>query len=332
MNVAKVFAACGRYLRDTLVRVNDPELGTLSGWPHFYNEDEYGRRRPTAIGTAYGYKLSMIIGERCHELDQAALTDTLWKLRGEDGGWAARTGIGIGRPEVTALVLGALATGGCRRGGFAEAARAFEDDLALGLDLAGMGYTYVVCSVIRGMVRLNPGSPLLPELRKALLTGAIKDGGLTCWSDRMSAHRRDPQPSMPHTAMAIVALARVGQMIGDDPNTRTARDEATRWLASRRDLGNLTDQIRREVVGEKSRMDSLTVHHFTAGWLARALLLTTPEEFPAADELLGDAIRTIWRNYRDGYWVWEMGYRPLWMAYQSACVLRDYALRTSVPL
>jgi hypothetical protein len=334
MNAAKVFLACGRTLQKSLVKFTDPERGPLSGWPHFYNE-EGDRRRPTAIGTAYGFKLSMVIGERCHELDQAALTETLWKLRREDGGWAARTGVGIGRPEVSALVLGALATGGCRRAAFAEAVSVFEDGLTPAKDPVGMEHTYVVCSVIRGMVRIDPRSPLLPELRAALLAGAIRDrvnGNLTCWSDRMLPHRKDLTPSMPHTAQAIVALARVGQLIGDDEQTRAALNEATRWLISRRDLSNKTEQIRRQVVGEDYRADGLMVRHFTAAWVARALLLAPPAEFPTADGLLTDAIHGIWGNYRDGYWEWEMGERPVWMTYQSACVLRDFALRTSTPL
>jgi hypothetical protein len=334
MNVAKAFAACGRTLRDSLVTVDDLERGPLSGWPHFYDEDE-DHRRPTAIGTAYGFKLSMVIGERCHDLDQAALMETMWKLRREDGGWAARTGVGIGRPEVSALVLGALATAGCRRPGLAEAATEFELGLVPSQDPVAMERTYIVCSVIRGLVRINPHSALLPRLRSALLAGAIKDQAqenLTCWSDRMPAHRgQDLTPSTPHTAQAVVALARVGQMIGDDQPTRAAVDGATRWLISRRDLGDQTEQIRRFVADDR-QWDPLTVRHFTAAWVARALLLAPPVESPGADALLTDAIRGIWGNYRDGYWEWEGRERPLWMAYQSACVLRDFALRTTAPL
>lgn len=334
MNVARAFTACGRVLRESLVTVDDPERGPLSGWPHFYNEAE-DHRRPTAIGTAYGFKLSMVIGERCHEIDQTALMETMWKLRRQDGGWAARTGVGIGRPEVSALVLGALSTAGCRRVGLAEAAREFERGLGPGRDPVAMERTYIVCSVIRGLVRVSPSSALLPRLRSALLAGAITDPAnenLMCWSDRMSAHRnQDLPPSTPHTAQAIVALARVGQMIGDDQQTRTALAGATRWLVSRRDLGDQTEQIRR-FVADDHPWDTLTLRHFTAAWVARALLLAPLAEFSGADALLTDAIRGIWGNYRDGYWEWEGRERPLWMSYQSACVLRDFALRTSTPL
>jgi hypothetical protein len=120
-------------------------------------------------------------------------------------------------------------------------------------------------------------------------------------------------------------------MIGDDQQTRTALAGATRWLVSRRDLGDQTEQIRR-FVADDHPWDTLTLRHFTAAWVARALLLAPLAEFSGADALLTDAIRGIWGNYRDGYWEWEGRERPLWMSYQSACVLRDFALRTSTPL
>jgi hypothetical protein len=334
MNVAKAFAACGRTLQDTLVKVNDKHLGPLTGWPHFFNEDK-AHRKPTAIGTAYGFKLSMTLGEQYHELDQAALRATLWKLRRPDGGWAARTGTGMRRPEVTALVIGALATGGCRTDELTAAANLFEDGLSHTDDPVAMERTYVVSSMIRGLVRTNPRSARLPELRTALLAGAIKDPAhenLPCWPERMSADRnQDLSPSTPHTAQAIIALARAGHMLGDDPQTRTTINQALRWLLSRRALDNQTEQIRR-FVEDNAPWDTLTVRHFTAAWVARALLLPPPAEIPGIDSFLTDAIRRVWGNYRDGYWEWDGRERPLWMAYQGVCVLHDFALRTSAPM
>jgi hypothetical protein len=331
MNVAEVFATCGSKLQDSLVEVNNAELGALIGWPHFFNEPE-AHRQPTAIGTAYGLKLAAVLGEQCHGLDQTALKETLWRLRRADGGWAARTGIGISRPEVTALVAGALAMGGCRTSQLAAAGQKFEECLLPGGDQVIMERTYVMSSVIRGLIRTNPQSPRLAGLRAALLNGAIKDpahGNLLCWSDRMLPDRnQDRPPSMPHTAQAIVALIRLGRVLNDDARSHAALDDALRWMASHRDLNGQTEQIRR-FVADNQPWDTLTVRHFTAAWVARALLLAPPSEISETDTLLIDAIHRVWGDYREGYWEWNHRERPVWMAYQGACALRDFALRTS---
>lgn len=329
-NVAEVFAACGRNLQDTLVKVSDPEKGDLIGWPHFFNEPE-AHRKPTAIGTAYGLKLAAVLGEQCHGLDQSALVETLWRLRLPDGGWAARTGQGISRPEVSALVAGTLAMGGCRTNQVAAAGKKFEDSLAPGSDAAITERTYVMSSVIRGLLRTDPRSERIAELRAALVNGAIKDPAhenLRCWSDRMVTYRnQNLPPSLPHTAQAIVALIRVGHVLHDDSQSRAALSDALRWIAAQSDLADQTEQIRR-FVADNQPWDTLTVRHFTAAWVARALLLA-PSDPPGAETLLIEAVRRVWDDYREGYWEWNRSERPVWMAYQATCVLRDFALRTS---
>src|SRR5262249_21378839 len=152
----------------SVVEFNDPTLGPLTGWSHFRHES-LSRTRPTAIATAYGLKLALTIDEKDGRLSRSALAETLWKLRREDGGWSARTQGPIGRPEVTALVLGALSSAGYDQDRLAEAGAGFEDSLSGENDPVGMVTTYVVSAAIRSLVLARPSSPRLPELRAILL-------------------------------------------------------------------------------------------------------------------------------------------------------------------
>lgn len=153
--------ACLRKLRDSVVEVADPGLGLLVGWPHFFNEPPE-HRRPTAIGTAYGLKLALVVGGQDNRPDRSRLAETLWKLRRPDGGWAARTGTGIGRPEVSALVLGALSSTGFDPDRLAEAGRTLEAEMSPDLDPAALRRTYLVGALVRGLIRSLPRSPQLP--------------------------------------------------------------------------------------------------------------------------------------------------------------------------
>ena len=74
-------------------------------------------------------------------------------------------------------------------------------------------------------------------------------------------------------------------------------------------------------MGEGRQWNPLTVRHFTAAWVARALLLASAIDLPEAGILLIEAVRRVWQTHRDGYWEWNDNERPVWMAYQAVCVL-----------
>jgi Trypsin-like peptidase domain len=324
-NALTVSQACGRMLRETLVRVHDPDLGTLTGWPHFFNEPPE-HRRPTAIGTAYGLKLALLLGDRDSGIDRSALAATLWRLRRKDGGWAARTGSGFSRPEVSALVLGALAACGFDPDKLADAGEAFEQALPPAVDPALVDRTYLLSAVMRGLARAFPHSPTLARLRETLLTGAIHDGDLLCWPQQLHADDgRRQTPSAASTAQAIIALVRADQVLGQDTRSKSALDQAVQWLVARKVLANDHEQIRR-FVADGQPWELGAVRHFTAAWVARALL-AAPGDSQDTEALLEDAARRVWRSYREGCWEWDNGERPLWMAYQGAYVVRDFAMR-----
>jgi hypothetical protein len=327
-NVLAMSRECSAALRESLVIFEDDKLGKLTGWAHFFQET-HGRPRPTAIGTAYGLKLALALGEKDGRLSLADLAETLWKLQ-RDGGWGARSSRGISRPEVGALIVGALASAGADAGRLAEATGRIKDRLTHDADPDGMERTYVVSAAMRGLLRAAPRSTELVRLRGILLEGTMQDpdhDNLLCWGSRLSPEGSRPQlPSVAHTAMAVVSLTRTDQIFGTTGASRSALDQALRWLVSRHLLENQIEQIRR--VEEN---DSMTVAHFTAAWVARALLTVPAADIPGADALLYEAVQKVWGSYSEGFWEWEDRDRPLWMAYQGACVMRDYAMRSWAP-
>lgn len=326
-----LLVSCGKVMRETVVEFEDPLLGPLTGWSHFFHESQHGTR-PTAIGTAYGLKLVLSIDEKESSLDRSALAHTLWKLRKADGGWAARTQGGVGRPEVTALVVGALSSVGFDQDSLAEAVTAFEDSLSVEKDPVGMTSTYVVSAAMRGLVRAKPTSPKLPELRATLLAGAIQDAGhdnLLCWSGQFYPERGQAlRPSVAHTAQAVVALARAATVLGEDGPSRSALRQATQWLVSHPTLENDVEHIRRQVSDE--HWELLAIRHFTSAWQARAILASGPSNLPEASSVLRGAVQRVWQAQVEGIWEWEDLGRPIWMTYQGICLLRDLALRDCV--
>jgi hypothetical protein len=316
---------CFQTLLDTLVSFDDPVLGRLTGWPHFLHEARAGDR-PTAFGTAYGLKLTLALGSQDGRLDRASLADTLWKLRRSDGGWASRTQGDVGRPEVTGIILGALAAAGSDYARLTEAAAVFESMLAPRTDPTAISSTFVVASVIRELVRIRPSSPRIAELRAILLDGTIQAptrDNLVCWSARLDKGRSQA-PSPAHTALAVVALARARQVCGDDNQSRLAVAQAVRWLTLSRNLENQTEQIRRVVTPD--RREPLTVNLFTAAWIARALMAADASDGTEAGSLLDEAIKKIIGMQRNGIWEWADGSQPIWMSYQGISTLQAFAL------
>jgi hypothetical protein len=335
-NLLALSQECLRTLVEKAVQVPDPNGGELTGWAHFFDESSDGLR-PTAISTAYGLKIALTINAPDGLLDRSRLTDTLWKLRLRDGGWAARTGREQSRPETTALVLGALASAGSDPRHLADAGDAFEKALSRQADPVARRLVYTICAEIRGLVRALPKSSRLGELKADLLDGAISDASnrdLMCWASQLSSSATRDQrliPSAVHTAMAIVALSRANLALGTDDRTASVLEQAAVWLCQHPDLANRSEEIRRPVVGD-SHLDLLSVQHFTAAWVARALLSVQSIGVPESEALLFNAVRQVWLAQRGGIWNWEENGRPVWMTYQGLCVLRDYAMLQGLEL
>jgi hypothetical protein len=336
VNILTIGGGTADALRASLIRVEDRELGTLTGWPHFFGEEAAGAR-PTALSTAYGLKSVLLLGEHDGRIELASLSDTLWRLRLRDGGWSARTQSDVSRPEVSAVVLGALAASGCDLGRLAEAADAFERTIGVDGDPMVRDRVFMLCSAIRCLIRVRPSSPHVAELCGGLLSGAVADPrhhDLICWCDQLAKPGRPALavsvPSVPHTAHAVVTLARASRVLGVDAAAEAAIEQAVRWLAEVRDLGERTEQIRRFATPRHA--ESLTYRHFTAAWVAKALLSANAVGAPIDETLLDRAISVVCDSQQHGVWEWSDRQRPVWMTYQGIEVLRERAMLSWSPL
>ncbi|WP_369274171.1 hypothetical protein AB5J55_33410 [Streptomyces sp. R11] len=346
----KVFASAYGTLVDQVSVVADPERGRLTGWPHSLGENTPSR--PTPVGTAYGLHIMLDLGVPDGGLSTGDLVDTLWRLRLPDGGWSARSQGSEARPEVTALVLGALARAGTSADRLAAEVDRCTGAFTRRLDRAGLESTHVVTTVLRGLLRAAPRSEVLPALREVLADGAISDSRrdhLRCWGYRLQPPYGRPSPL--HTAQAVVALDRAARVLGEDTDARaararTAREDGVRWLLSCPDaphdtcpdLENLHEEVRRPRTDDPSRHEVLNVRHFTASWLVRALLSPGALEIARADGLedewrvrLDGAVAAVWAGQTDGIWSWGRGgstelRRPMWMTYQGLSALRAHAV------
>ncbi|WP_202456380.1 hypothetical protein, partial [Streptomyces sp. SID337] len=208
-------AATYATLVDRLTVFDDPLVGRLTGWSHALDEQPEPVR-PTATGTAYGLHIVLELGVPDGRLRASDLVETLWRLRLPEGGWSARSQGAVGRPEVTALVLGALARAGADGRLLAAEAEHCTERFTRELEPAGAELTHVVTTVLRGLLRAAPGSPALPVLRDALVDGAVTDPARDhrrCWGSRLTPPRgRTVAPSAVHTAQAVVALDRAARV------------------------------------------------------------------------------------------------------------------------
>jgi len=343
----QLFAAAHGTLAERVSVVDDPSRGRLTGWSHSLGESS--PPRPTSVGTAYGLHIMLDFGVPDGRLHTGDLVDTLWRLRLPDGGWSARSQGAEARPEVTALVLGALARAGTSGERLAEEVGRCTAGFTRELDRAGRESTHVVTTVLRGLLRAAPDSAVLPVLREALADGAISDprrDHLRCWS-----YRLDPPYGMPsalHTAQAVVALDRASRVLEEPEGAgvRSAREDGVRWLlactgASHQrcpDLRNLREEVRRPRTDDPSRHEVLNVRHFTASWVVRALMTPGARAVAAQDgleeawrERLDGAAAAVWAGQTDG--IWSMGRhenselrQPMWMTYQGLSALRAHAV------
>lgn len=311
----------------SLASREEPE-GELLGWHHFLNGDR--DERPTAIGTAYGLRTMLALDLPDPRFEQHRIVETLWRLQLPGGGWAARTQAEQWRPEVTAWVLLALVQASAGGDGVTHVTDRLLGGFGPTTDPVGAQRTHVVATVLGALARLAPRDPSLDRLRDLIIAGRIRDPdtGLLCWGDRLGsvgdAHRI--APSMPHTARATISLIRSGRQ---SRSVASVIEEGLEWLVARGDLTNQTEQIRRMLPG--NRRESLVVKHFTAAWVARAIILAKLDRDAEREALLEAAVEGVCRQQSDGIWEWENRERPIWMAYQGITALRLHAMESARP-
>ncbi|MEU9118285.1 hypothetical protein AB0C96_00185 [Streptomyces sp. NPDC048506] len=338
-------------LRRGLAVIEVPGRGPLTGWPHSLAESD-PPVHPTAFGTAYGLHLLLDIAPYDGRIRAGEVAETLWRLRLPGGGWAARSQGSGARPEVTAIVLGALARAGADPRLLEAEIHSCETLLDPDHDVSGLANTYVVTNVLRGLLRAAPGSRSLGGLREVLVNGATADparGHHRCWGAALATGRGNPAPSAAHTARAVVALDRAARVLGEDARQRAVREEGLRWLLAgatapggfgASDLDNCQEEVRRPVREDPLHQELLSVRHFSAAWVVRALMTDGARQLaaesvglPAWEGQLAAAVARVWGMQQGGVWRWDdgpMGH-PVWMAYQGLSVLRRYALLVHRP-
>jgi len=352
----KAFASAYDALAAKIVVIDDPVRGRLVGWPHAFQEPE-PLAHPTALATAYGLHTVLDLGVPDGRLHTGDLMDTLWRLRLPGGGWSAQTQGAMARPEITAVVLGALARAGTSQERLADEVARCEASLTDELDGTGRALTHVITTVMRGLLRAAPEASTLPELRSILVDGALTDPQRRqrrCWGHRLSPPPRATRPTRPsplHTAQAVVALDRTARVLGEGPVERSAREDGVRWLLacpatahdSCADLANVREEVRRRHSHDSAYHEVLNVRHFTASWIVRALLTRGAQEVARQDgfedewwERLNGAVTAVWAAQTDGIWSWNLDEsaftgseemrHPIWMTYQGLSALRVHAM------
>jgi hypothetical protein len=290
------------------------------GWSQFFGDAAH----PSAIGTSYGVRLVLLLDIRDPRLDRGRLMQTLLTLERPDGGWRGRSQRGGGKPEVTAWVGTAAARLGLPPERRARLVGQLEQMTTQPGDSIGMARTTVVTSVICALAELAPQSPALEAAVDTLLngvTGVDLDAaagigwGEVCGSARLS---------VPHTARAVVALAAAAPVLRGKGNAlEQAGAAGIVWLRAHLELAMFEEQLIRRPAGDEA--DVLVIGHFTAAWVARALMTAGRDKTDV--DALRTAIRQVVAAQENGVWRWQNTERqPLWMMYQGAQALRNFLL------
>ena len=289
------------------------------GWSQYLGD----RVPPSAIGTSYGLRTALALDLRSPEINYSAIVKSLLRLQRPGGGWAASTQRGIGRPEVTAWVLGAASRAGMDHDEkkelvhLLERMTTFDDPIAL-------NRTTVMATIVSTLTDVEPTSERLPVLSERIARGCSavnSDRTLVAWGEVL---QEGSKPSIPHSARAVIALGKAAKVVRGIPGLNATADAGRNWLSQNSvELLDTDEQLRRPV-GDGD-VDALFIGHFTAAWTARALL--TSEEPHAHQVALRRALRIVIDSQRQGIWRWHDDSTPIWMTYQGISVVRDYILK-----
>jgi len=288
----------------------------LSGWSQYLGDGV----PPSAIGTSYGLRIVLALDVDGSKVNKAELVQSILRQQKPGGGWAASTQRDHPRPEVTAWVLEAIVRAGVD-GSIREQLTEVLEELAVADDALGLRSTTVISSLVDSFCEVAPSSPTLPKLVRTLVDGAVNAEGFPAsWGRELT---NGPKGSPAHTARAVVALARASRVLGEEEEMRPLLDSATTWLnAGTFGFGPDYEELRRSVVGG---VEGLYIGHFTAAWVARALMAHRIEA--DVESRLADVMAEVVKHQKNGVWTWTDGRKPLWMMYQGLVVVRQYALR-----
>jgi transcriptional regulator with XRE-family HTH domain len=306
--LAQVFHTLGtRLVRAVRRDPNDPEA---VGWTQSIDDE----RRPSPWSTALAVRTLLLLDRV--DVDMRQIARTMSRRQHADG-WSNRE-LDVPRPDVTAVVLGTLTRIG--RSGNADLGAAWtwlQDKMSA----ADRRRTFVLSTVLENLAQLDPDHPFVDELVRLLLDGRLADGTHPAWASAAGANPELVQPSVAHTARAIVAL-RTADAGKPRPEVEDAVGRAVAWLCTERNDDGITENVR---VDRDRRDLDVAVDHFTSAHVIRAL--AGRPDVPA-DRMTG-AFDTLWKSYvpTEGLWAWKQdGRLPIWMSHDAVAALRAAAL------
>ncbi len=311
-SLLQVLHTVGNRLAELLIR---DEGGKPLGWRHNLQKTS----GPTALSTAYGINTMLVVGEPY--IDLHTLASDLYGMR-SNYGWQGRAG--GKRPETTAAIVDALF-----RVGTTMSADEGLDLLERSLDPFSRTRPYLLSAVLHTAGRLRPEAPLTDRLIDDLLAARLDFDGTRLWPEKNEAGLVAPEPSVVHTARAVVALRDVLRGRDDRDDLREAADEATQWLIDRThpDDGVAEDLARPRPDGDGTTR--IIIRHFTSAWVVQALAGAPSLPLPRLNLALG----SLWDRYDvdQGLWAWGSGDLPIWQTLDAVSALRAAALAVAAP-
>jgi len=293
--------------RELAARMHKNPQGRPLGWGH-----NLAGSRPTPLSTAFVIRTLQQIDDA--QVDLHALGRALVERR-SDGGWTNRFAL-HGRPEVTGVVLSALA----RLGLLTDLDLELEK-LERTVDDLSLSRPYVLSVILEAALAIRPGARLVDNLVDALLEARMPVGDVMLWPANAAASAELLEPSLAHTARATTVL-RLVRAARSRADVDEAIDMATRWIVARNKDDDGTTELLEPEPGNKAA--DISVNHFTAAWVVRAL--AGRDGVPP--QRLNAAVKTVWDAYsaRNHLWVWRSdGRLPSWMTHDGVAALRALA-------
>lgn len=292
---------------DALVNAVAVEDGRQQGWAR-----NLTARSPGPLSTAYVLRTLQLLDEV--RVDLHSIGDYLERNQGE-AGWSYRVG-GPARPEVTAVILAALARLG-RLTDLDAALRMLEnliDDFA-------KTRPFVLAVALEAVLAIRPDSDLAHQLTRDLLGSRAQHKDRMLWSMNASSLVEErTSPSLAHTARATAILRLARPTTGVPTQVDDAIDMAVEWMSSlhKSDAGAI------ELLEVSETQPAIPNHHFTSAWVIRSL--AGVKGVPASR--LQAALEFLWDSYSptDKLWIWrDEGSLPSWMTHDAVSALRALA-------
>lgn len=315
VTLLEVFRQVAATLRDRLTRSED---GTPLGWPHDLQQVS---KRVSSVSTAYALR-TMVLLEGHLAPDLVPAVENLRSMSSH-GGYRTREQAGP-RPEITASVLHALH--------MIDGTASFADEMGqMEQDLQEFERSrpFILTSMLEASLQLNGSGHLTGLLTESLLTARRPSGNLLLWPERSNPMLLEPAPSVAHTARAVRALS-LARLARPDDRVNEAVNQGVAWLLEQRDFGNAGDVIDRPQAD--GRVESVFTRHFTAAWVARALISSG---VPASHPTVSAAVTQIWDSYAGSaaaLWKWDNGELPSWMTFDAIDALWLACLAVPAPL